>query len=184
MPVKIFLHQRVSTGSGVFLCLFFPILLSVCPICPIFAEIKNETELGRIFQTYCLLVASILMLAVAVFPHHHHAERLCLKSDWCTCTSDASCEGHCTHSPNTDNHECTISCATHFAFGHQQLSRSDVSPDFTFSFLIYPMLSLLEYFQTGVIRIGNSDSIYIEKLHSRQWMAAWGLRAPPVFLRS
>ena len=121
--------------------------------------------MGRIFQTYCLLVASILMLAVAVFPHHHHAERLCLKSDWCTCTSDASCEGHCTHSPNTDNHECTISCATHFAFGHQQLSRSDVSPDFTFSFLIYPMLSLLEYFQTGVIRIGNSDSIYIEKLH-------------------
>lgn len=140
--------------------------------------------MGRIFQTYCLLVASILMLAVAVFPHHHHAERLCLKSDWCTCTPDASCEGHCTHSPNTDNHECTISCATHFAFGHQQLSRSDVSPDFTFSFLIYPMLSLLEYFQTGVIRIGNSDSIYIEKLHSRQWMAAWGLRAPPVFLRS
>ena len=141
--------------------------------------------MGRIFQTYCLLVASILMLAVAVFPHHHHAERLCLKADWCTCTSaDASCEGHCTHSTDTGNHGCTISCATHFAFGHQQLSRSDVSPDFTFSFLIYPMLSLLEHLQAGSDRSDDSDSVYIEKLHSRQWMAAWGLRAPPAFLRS
>ena len=141
--------------------------------------------MGRIFQTYCLLVASILMLAVAVFPHHHHAERVCLKADRCTCTStDTSCEEHCLDSEGTGNHGCTISCVTHFAFGHQQLSRSDVSPDFTFSFLIYPMLGLLEHLQAGSDWSDDSESIYIEKLYSRQWMAAWGLRAPPVFLRS
>lgn len=183
MPVKIFLHQRVSTGSGVFcvcfsrfFCRFVRYVLSLRKL--------KRNGIGTYLSDILLVGSQHPDVGRSGFPHHHHAERLCLKSDWCTCTSDASCEGHCTHSPNTDNHECTISCATHFAFGHQQLSRSDVSPDFTFSFLIYPMLSLLEYFQTGVIRIGNSDSIYIEKLHSRQWMAAWGLRAPPVFLRS
>lgn len=136
--------------------------------------------MGRIFQTYCLLVASLLVLVVSVFPHHHHEERLCLKSDWYTCAAGYASDTQESHSGNSGSHGCTLSCATHFAFGYQQLSRSDVSPDYSFSFLIYPMLSLLEHLPAGTLCSHNSDFVYIEKLHSRQWMVASGLRAPPV----
>ena len=36
----------------------------------------------REFKSYLLLVICVLTQVVAVFPHHHHADNLCLQSDW------------------------------------------------------------------------------------------------------
>ena len=132
------------------------------------------------FKTYCLLVVSMLMLIASVFPHHHHAERLCLNPDLETC-----CPSHPTddgkHYPgDSDNHTCNSGCVTHFSFSSQHTRHIDVAPDYAFFSLTYPLLNLLERFS-----LHNEPtehvSIYIEKLHARHYAATGSLRAPPFF---
>ena len=111
--------------------------------------------------TYLLLVVSLLMTAVPVLPHHHHANGLlCMKNDistdCCLQHSDSPREGHCC---------CQTGCVAHHFF--QQMptdTRNEMQPAAS---EIIPFLSPL------LLRLSdsltNADKkqipIYIESLH-------------------
>ena len=130
--------------------------------------------------TYILLVVSLLMTAVPVLPHHHHANGLlCMKNDistgCCLQHSDSPREGHCC---------CQTGCVAHHFF--QQMptdTRNEMQPAAS---EIIPFLSPL------LLRLSdsltNADKkqipIYIESLHEKFTARATGLRAPPSTLLS
>ena len=43
----------------------------------------------QILGTYCLLLVSLWVLVVGVFPHHHHNEAFCVSPDMETCASSS-----------------------------------------------------------------------------------------------
>ena len=109
----------------------------------------------RKLKSYFLLVVSILMLVASVFPHHPGDE---------------------------DNHACTSSCVTHFAFSTPDSHGTDLSPAYSYSLLIYPFLLTLERLSSFENDLPCPYSAYIERLHARHFVASSGLRAPPCFL--
>lgn len=118
------------------------------------------------------------MLVASVFPHHHHEERFCVNPDLETCCPFQQTDNGKHHPGDNDSHACGSGCVTHFSFSSQQNRDTDVTPDYTFYSLIYPVLNVLERF---AVHDGPMiySSIYIEKLHARHYVATGNLRAPP-----
>lgn len=92
----------------------------------------------RKLKSYFLLVVSILMLVASVFPHHHHDLYFCVAHDLETCPASVECPDHLHHTGDEDNHACTSSCVTHFAFSAPDSHGTDLSPAYSYSLLIYP----------------------------------------------
>lgn len=133
----------------------------------------------QIFGTYCLLLVSLWVLVVGVFPHHHHNETFCVSPDIETCTSFSHHEGegerHCTG--DADKHACDISCVTHLSFSVPH-HLPDFTPDYTFYTLIY-LSSLWGVESSSPFERWDMISYYIEKLHARNFSAVRNFRAPP-----
>lgn len=123
---------------------------------------------------YLLFVVNILMLAVPVIPHHHHADGiLCMKSD-----IEAGC---CNHSANKAGEHCC--CNTGCITTHFFQQRPTLDIDFTHTFpdntpfysasLLSPFIFLTP---SGQLR---ENTTYMEVLHGTFFTRAKGLRAPP-----
>ena len=136
---------------------------------------------------YFLLAVSILVLAVTVFPHHHHGLHFCPITlceqchTWnCSCEHDISddmCHG------NESDQSCKTTCVTQFHYLTPSDSHHNTDADYTFYTLIYPLLHQLEIlFQTE--ESPRSDSYYLEKLHARLLVTSVGWRAPPFMVFS
>lgn len=136
----------------------------------------------RKLKSYFLLVVSILMLVASVFPHHHHDLYFCVAHDLETCPASVECPDHLHHTGDEDNHACTSSCVTHFAFSAPDSHGTDLSPAYSYSLLIYPFLLTLERLSSFENDLPCPFSAYIERLHTRHFVASSGLRAPPCFL--
>ena len=133
----------------------------------------------RKLKSYFLLVVSILMLVASVFPHHHHDLYFCVAHDLETCPASVECPDHLHHTGDEDNHACTSSCVTHFAFSAPDSHGTDLSPAYSYSLLIYPFLLTLERLSSFENDLPCPYSVYIERLHARHFVASSGLRAPP-----
>lgn len=136
----------------------------------------------RKLKSYFLLAVSILMLVASVFPHHHHDLLFCVAHDLETCSVSAECPDHLHHTGDEDNHACTSSCVTHFAFSVPDNHGTGLSPAYSYSLLIYPLLLTLERLSSFGAELPCPYSYYIERLHARHFVAASGLRAPPSLL--
>lgn len=129
------------------------------------------------YIAYVLFFVSLLMLAVPVIPHHHHADGLlCMKND-----IDTEC---CTHPVNKAGEHCccnTGCIATHF---FQQRPNLDV--EFIQLLPGNILFNLTDLLSSPIFSsfIGHlrQESIYIESLHSTFLTRATGLRAPPFLL--
>lgn len=126
--------------------------------------------------TYILFVVSLLMTAVPVLPHHHHANGLlCMKNDvsanCCQHHPDSQREGHCC---------CQTGCVAHHFF--QQMPTGTQNEIHPAVFEIIPFLSPLLFWLSDkslTCEHKGQIPIYIESLHGMLIARATGLRAPP-----
>ena len=125
---------------------------------------------------YILLLISLIMLAIPVIPHHHHADgMICMKNDIA-----ADCDESCCHHPLGGHCCCDTGCmTTHFVQNTPHSSDEACShPDalWTATLLFNPISKLLT---TPESDVSGQECIYLESLHGTFIIRATGLRAPP-----
>ncbi len=135
-------------------------------------------EKEKKYIVYLLFLVSIIMLAVPVFPHHHHADGLiCMKND-----VEPSC-CHTPHHPAGHPNCChDKGCiASHFV---QRTPRTERQAPVLKPVLLPAVLStfLRQLYAFGEPCQPVSYSPYIESLHGVYIARASGLRAPPSHL--
>ena len=133
----------------------------------------------REFKSYFLLAICMLMLVAQVFPHHHHSEIFCLSTDLVAHEATATCSRHMHHSDDADRHSCTSVCVTNFQCSTPDEHLSDITPDYSFYSILYPLVNVL-----GVLALPTDDAdadwaLFVESLHAYQFIQTAGLRAPP-----
>ncbi len=129
---------------------------------------------------YMLLGVSFVMLVASVFPHHHHADGICMLNDvpaFCSaCSGDGlsqACDCGCHHSRTTG---CADDCVTKFICS-APVPIQHLSPDFTLITLFCFAADLL--MQERLFETSDAYSPYVESLHGIDWVTSGGLRAPP-----
>lgn len=137
-------------------------------------------EKEKKYIVYLLFLVSIIMLAVPVFPHHHHADGLiCMKND---------VEPSCCHTPHHHHPAGHPNCchdkgciASHFV---QRTPRTERQAPVLKPVLLPVVLStfLRQLYAFGEPCQPVSYSPYIESLHGVYIARASGLRAPPSLL--
>lgn len=139
-------------------------------------------ERRRKYMAYFLVAVSILVLMVAVFPHHHHGQMLCLTEHCEMCMDEiGTCSHHCHHDRECE-HSCTSTCLTQLHYLNPDFHHENPSDQVSF-ILLLPLLSEL------VLHLPVNDSpeietYYLEKLHAQHLNASIGLRAPPAMVLS
>lgn len=119
---------------------------------------------------------SILMLAIPVMPHHHHANgKICMKDD----VQENCCQHHHDDNEAQHHHSCedTGCITTHF---FQQIPSNN--PRIELAEESHPIyLIVADILSQALIANNDNPSFndYRESLHSTQIMHAMGLRAPP-----
>lgn len=113
------------------------------------------------------------------FPHHHHSEIFCLSTDLVAHEATATCSRHMHHSDDADRHSCTSVCVTNFQCSTPDQHLSDITPDYSFYSILYPLVNVL-----GVLALPTDDAdadwaLFVESLHAYQFIQTAGLRAPP-----
>lgn len=123
---------------------------------------------------WLLLSVCMLMLAVAVFPHHHHRDfSLCVSCEQTSC-EDCDCPG-CTH--ESENKDCGVSCLT--SFKCRVPSQLDgIQPCYSFVVVLSGITELLR------IRLFDEvkTELYIcriDSLYMADYQGIYALRAPP-----
>lgn len=136
-------------------------------------------EKKKKYIVYLLFLVSIIMLAVPVFPHHHHADGfICMKND-----VEPSC--HIPHHHHPAGHPncchdkgCIVS---HFLQRTPRTERqAPVLKPVLLPAALSPFIRQLAAFDEPCL--SDSYSPYIESLHGVYIVRASGLRAPPSLL--
>ncbi len=130
---------------------------------------------------YVLMAVCLVMLTVAVFPHHHHFNFICLQHDVTAC--EQTCTGCCGEEccETTHHHslpdKCGNGCITKFHCSVPSTG-TEILPSFPFITLLYSIADILKL---GMPDDSVNELIftYIESLHGLAVQRAEGLRAPP-----
>ncbi len=131
--------------------------------------------LRKIVALFFLTVASLVMLAFATVPHHHHQKFICFNNAHCSTT--APDDSHDTDPVHTD-HGCIKNLFQTQITRTQSLDHSsdDGNVYFTFIFLLPGISSL--HFPDSFHAI-EPDIFYLEKLHHIAYFSSFSGRAPP-----
>lgn len=122
-------------------------------------------------------MASIVMLAFVVFPHHHHNEYICFAT--AHCQDEGENEEH-SHDTGSSNHRCVKNLfQTHINRGQNVEHQSEEGAYHHFSLSLFLVSNILEFLSSEAEQQCDSDSYYQEKLHTACYISALAGRASP-----
>ncbi|WP_455587748.1 DUF6769 family protein [Bacteroides sp.] len=125
---------------------------------------------------YFLFIISIIMLAVPLVPHHHHAKGvICMKHD---VAPEAQCPAH-EHDHESDSC-CSSECLTRFSSPAPNV-QTDLGPQYVFIAILFTDFIIENLFRPLEKQL-TDESVYRESLHGTNITRAFGLRAPPYAL--
>ena len=139
---------------------------------------KYKIRMIRKFTAITLLsMASIVMLAFVVFPHHHHNEYICFAT--AHCQDEGENEEH-SHDTGSSNHRCVKNLfQTQINRGQNVEHQSEEGAYHHFSLSLFLVSNILEFLSSEAEQQCDSDSYYQEKLHTACYISALAGRAPP-----
>ena len=131
-------------------------------------QLKNKR-----YILYFLLVISMIMLAVPVIPHHHHADgMICMKPD---VTPEAQCPAHNHHHENDSC--CSNECLARFSSPVPNV-QTDLGPQHVFIAILFTDFIIENLLRPQERQLTN-EYVYRESLHGTNITRAFALRAPP-----
>lgn len=132
-----------------------------------------------------LYLASMIMLAFAVFPHHHHAEYICFNSTHCEQTvpdkEDHSKEHH-DHDPFTEDGGCVQHLFQTEITKSLSLTHSDNCGGncfHHFAISLFTLSGIMDILSLEAHQEVLPDKVFLEKLHSVLYTTDRAGRAPP-----
>ena len=142
------------------------------------SQFRDGMKRGKRIIAYFLVVVSMLVLMITVFPHHHHGLHFCPITLCEQCHTWGCSYEHETNEQETGGETCKSTCVTQFHYLTPTDSQHQTDADYTFFTLIYPLFKELE----SLLQVEDDskpDLYYLEKLHARLFHSSVGLRAPP-----
>lgn len=124
-----------------------------------------------------LSIASMVMLAFAVFPHHHHDEYICFAISHC---QEEGENGQHSHDTEESNHGCVKTLfqpQINRGQNAEHQSGEGIYPHFTLS--LFLVSNILEFLSAEAEHKGYPDNYYQEKLHPACYIPVLAGRAPP-----
>lgn len=133
--------------------------------------------LRKIVAFFFLTLASLIMLAFATVPHHHHQEFICFNSAHCSSTAPDASHSHDADPVHSD-HGCVKNLFQTQITRTQSLDHSSDNGNvhLTFIFLL-PGISSLHFPES--FHAIKPDIFYLEKLHHIAYFSSLSGRAPP-----
>jgi hypothetical protein len=136
----------------------------------------------RIIAIGFISLATMIIMAHAIIPHHHHdGIPVALSSEICQAKNECHChDADYAHSHNHPSEDCNIN-DFYFRLENERLSKSfnvvDFSQALDFGMLFYenPILKVAEH-----VNLPFREKPYIESNHTVYITQSLGLRAPPV----
>lgn len=115
----------------------------------------------------------MIMLAVPLVPHHHHANGvICVKHD---VAPEAQCPEHNHHHENDSC--CSDECPTRFSTPAPNV-QVDLGPQHVFIAILFTDFIIENLLRPQEKQLANGHA-YRESLHGTNFTRAFGLRAPP-----
>lgn len=125
------------------------------------------------FVLTTMFLVNIIMLAVTVFPHHHHSEGvICTKQDL---PDEEQCPIH--HHPEDDSC-CSFDCMTRF-HSPTPPSHTNSKPDYVFVTTLFTDF-IIEHLLQPLEKRMKDDYVFRDSLHGADFSCVTGLRAPPL----
>lgn len=124
-----------------------------------------------------LSIASMIMLAFAVFPHHHHNEYICFAVSHCQDEGEA---GQHSHDTGNSNHGCIKNLfQPQNNRGQHVDSQDEEGTGHHFTIPLSLVSHVLEFLSSKAEPQGHHDNFYQEKLHPACYISTLAGRAPP-----
>ncbi len=133
--------------------------------------------LRKFTAIFFLSLASMIMLAFTVFPHHHHQEYICFATSHCQ--NDHGQQTH-SHDAGNSSHNCVNTLfQTQLNKGHHSEDQLFNGNHFPFTFSDCLIADLLDFFSLRTENQNHFTSYYQEQLHSSGYISERIGRAPP-----
>lgn len=130
---------------------------------------------------FCMSLASIIMLAFTVFPHHHHQEYICFAATHCENESSETNEHHShDEGPLSDEHGCVRSLLQTQISRIQSLEHSCTTGNcHHFTAVLFFIEDIFQLLSNKAESKTPPTNLFREKLHSICLISELAGRAPP-----
>lgn len=136
--------------------------------------------LRKFTAIFLLSLASAVMLAFAVFPHHHHQEYICFTTTHCQNEAENEQHSHDDNSDSNSSHGCVKSLfQTQISRGLSLEHHCEGGHCHHFTVSLFLAANILELLSIEAENQYFPDDYYLEKFHSTCYISNLAGRAPP-----